>query len=227
MTERKSDKEKLSAIWDKNPDAVKQFYASKQSTPLTHKALEKWFMSADGKQFYKFPKLMSLPLPRLGVLKGFYGWLSAAITENEFKKVKTTMHAILSEGIKKPETAAKLGALLQHLDEREKMVLHSEILINIVSAQAIREDEQPDIYVNAIHLEKVNQLKELIDNGQGYFFFQDIQLKTPIDFTKLTSAELTTLYHESKAIEAAFPQIMDLFRYGMKSESTTQTSVNS
>lgn len=227
MPEPKTNLQKLSDLWDKNPDEFKRFFASKQSTPLTHKSLERWFLSLDGKQFYRFPKLMSLPLPRLAVLKGFYSWLSAAISESEFEKVLITMDEILSEGIKKPETAAKLGAMISHLKDRKKMVLHSEILINIVAGQSVREDEQPDVYNNQIHIEKVSQIKELIDSGQGYFFFQEIQLKTPIDFTKLTSEELTVLYHESKAIEAAFPQIMDLFQSGLKSVNQKPTSINS
>lgn len=227
MPAKKTDHQLICEIYNRNPDELKRFFASKQSTPLTHAKLEKWFLSMDGKQFYKFPKLMSLPLPRLAVLKGFYSWLSASISESEFEKVLNTMDEILSEGIKKVETAAKLGAMISHLKDRKKMVVHSEILINIVAAQAIREDEQPDTYNNQIHLEKVNQIKELIDSGQGYFFFQEIQLKTPIDFTKLTPEELTVLYHESKALEAAFPQIMELFQSGLKSANQNQTLVNS
>jgi hypothetical protein len=227
MAVKKTDNQLLCEIYNRNPEEVNRFFASKQSVPLTHKSLEKWFLSKDGKQFYKFPKLMSLPLLRLAVLKGFYSWLSAAISESEFEKVLTTMDKILSEGVGKPETAAKMGSLIQHLKERKNMVLHSELLINIVAAQAIREDEQPDIYTNAIQLEKVDQIKELINDGAGYFFFQNIQLKTPIDFTKLTPTELTTLFHESKAVEAAFPEIMNLFHQEKKSSNIQPTLQNS
>jgi len=219
--------ETLQSIWQKNPDEFKRFFASKQSNPVTHAHLEKWFLSVEGTQFYKFPKHMSLPLPRLGVLKGFYTWLSAGISNIEFEKVIDSMDKILSEGIGQPGTAAKLGVLIEHLKERMKLVFHSELLINIVAVQAIREDETPEQYNNQIHIEKVNQMKELIDKEGAYFFFHQTQLTNPIDFTRLTQPELTTLWHESQAIQAALNPILDLFHPEKKSSNGTTISANS
>jgi hypothetical protein len=227
MPVKKTDFEILNILWEKNQEDFKKFFASKQSNPLTHSHLEKWFLSVDGQQFYKFPKHMSLPLPRLGVLKGFYTWLSSGISGTEFEKVIDSMDKILSDGIGQTGTAAKLGVLIEHLKERMKMVFHSELLINIIAVQAIREDENPTQYNNQIHLEKVNQMKELIEKDGAYPFFHQSQLITPIDFTKLTQIELTTLYHESKAMEASLNPILDLFHQEKKSSNGIMTLQNS
>lgn len=235
-----TDHELLSEIYTRNPDELKRFFASKQSQPLQLASLEKWFLSVDGKQFYKFPKLMSLPIPRLSVLKGFYSWLGAAISEGEMIKVIESMKEFndsVTKKIKETTTfgelitlvldeRVKFSGLIHHLEERQKMVMHDELIINIIAVQAVREDELPDVYNNQIHLEKVSAIKELIDTHGAHFFFQQTQLKTPIDFTKYTPAELEVLLHESKVYRQALPEILALFHPEKKSVSQTQTSAN-
>lgn len=235
-----TDHELLSEIYARNPDELKRFYASKQSTPLTLASLEKWFLSVDGKQFYKFPKLMSLPLPRLGVLKGFYSWLGAAISEGEMKKVIESMKEFndsVTKKIKETTTfgelitlvldeRVKFAGLINHLEERQKMVMHDELIIQIIAVTAIREDELPDVFNTQMHDEKVSAIKELIKSQGAYFFFQELQLKIPIDFTKISETDLTVLLDESKAYLQALPEILALFHQQAKSENPMPTLQN-
>ena len=198
------------SYWKKHKAELLKIYALEQDAKIETSALEKWFIDSNGKQYFKFPKQMALPIERMGKLNEFYTHLSAGISGSEMAKIISAMDNILSEGIGKPETASKMGALVHILKQRQQLVFHTEILYNILAVQAIREDEKPEVYSNEMQMEKVSQFKEEVANQNSYFFFHQTQLQTPIDLLKLSQAEWTTLWAESEAEQQALREILDL-----------------
>lgn len=220
---KKSVADQLQFLFDNHKEEFLKFYASSQSEKLTHSSLEKWFVDRNGKQYYRFPKSMAMPLELIGRLKGFVTWMSSGLSGQEMKEFRETGNKLLSEGIGKPETAAKMGALFHALEERENMAVHTELYYNILAIQAIREDESPDDYNNQIHIEKVNQFKEEVDNSNSYFFFQQKELTLPYDLSKISISEWTALWHESLALQQAWKPVMDFLLQEKKSSNTKKT----
>lgn len=200
----------IKEIWEAHKAEFLKLLAAEQSEKITHAALEKWFIDSEGNQYYRFPKTMALPLERLGHLKGYYTWLASGVSGAEMEQIIHSMETVLSEGIGRVETAAKLGTLVHLLKERQQMVVHTEIIYNILAVQAIREDERPDVFNNQIQLEKVAQFKKEVAMNNAYFFFHQTQLKTPIDLLTLSREEFITLWAESEIHQTTLKQILDL-----------------
>lgn len=213
-------------LWKLHREDFLKIYASEQGLKIGHVDLEKWFIDSLGKQYYKFPKLMALPIERMGKLNELYSHLSAGISGSEMAKLTSAMDLILSQGIGKPEIASKLGAIVHILKERQKLIFHTEILYNILAVQAIREDERPDVYNNQIQMEKVTQFKEEVAQSNAHFFFHQIQLQTPIDLLRLSQSEWTALWHDSVVSQEALGEMLDLILTFKESKNQKQTSVS-
>ena len=211
-------------LWDKHRSEFLRIYASEQGLKIKHSDLEKWFIDSAGKQYYRFPKQMAMPLERMGKLKEFYTHFSAGISGEEMDKLLASMDKILSEGIGKPETASRIGALIHILKERRQFVFHTELLYNILATQAIREDERPDVFSNEIQIEKVAQFKEEVKQSNSYFFFQQTQLTTPIDLLRFSQDEWMELWQESLIQQESFQKMLDLILTSDESKSKTKSS---
>lgn len=216
LVKKKSIQEQLQTLFTENKEEFNKFFASTQKDKITHSNLEKWFIDSNGVQYYQFPKKMALPVERLGQLKGYYTFLASGLSGEEHLKIIEAEEKILSEGIGKPETAAKLGALVHLKRERLKMVLHPELYYNIIAVQMIREDEDPVVFNNQIHLEKVAQFKTEVQKQNVYFFFQQIQLQEPINLLRISQAEFTVLWHESEAQIASLQEILTIVQSDKK-----------
>lgn len=214
-------------LWNKYRAEFLKIYASEQGLKIAHKDLEKWFIDSNGKQYYKFPKSMSLPIERKGHLTDLYTHLSSGISGEEMDKLLSAMDNILSQGVGKPEVASKLGAIIHILKERRKLIFHTEILYNILAVQAIREDEAPDTYSTEIQLQKVAQFKEEVSKSNSYFFFQQTRLHTPIDLLSLTPEEWASLWEESQVQQGAMEKMLDLVLTSGESKKKGQTSTSS
>lgn len=200
----------LKSIWQENKADFIKFYSQEQRSILPLSKLEQTFIDLDGVSYYRFPQGMSLPLERLGELQGFATWMSSGISGEEFDSIILTMNEILSNGIKKPETAAQMGALIHVMKERRSMIFHTELMYNYVAVQMIREDESPEVYNNEIQLEKVAMFKRMVKEGGSYFFFHKPQLPIPTTFLALTEQEWVVLWEESELIQKNLKPIMDL-----------------
>lgn len=227
LVKKKTVNEQLQTLFTEHKEEFNKFFASTQSQKITHKELEKWFIDSNGAQYYQFPKKMSLPIERLGNLKGYYTFLSSGLSGSEHERIIEAEEKILSEGIGKPETAAKLGALIHLKRERLKLVVHPELLYNIIAVQMIREDEDPAIFNNQIHLEKVAQFKTEVQKQNAYFFFHQIQLQEPINLLRTSQAEFQTLWHESEAAIASLQQILNIIQSDKRYTKAKTTLPNS
>lgn len=227
LVKKKTVNEQLQSLYDSHKDEFNKFFASTQAKKLTHSSLEKHFIDSNGLQYYKFPNLMNMPLPRRGELAGYIMFLSSGFSGEETDKIHDAQDKILSEGIGKPETAGKLGALFHLQRQRRKMCLHTELMYNIAAVQMIREDEAPDVFNNQVHLEKVKQFKKEVELRNAYFFFQELQLNIPFDLTKFSQAEFLTLWDESLLSQASLTEILKLLTRVSESSNTKQNSKNS
>lgn len=216
----------LKTIWQENREAFLKLYFDEQRKNVQLSKLEHAFVDINGKEYRKFPQSMSLPLERLGRLQGYATFMASGIGGEEMDLILASMDEILSNGIKKPETAAQMGALIHSIRERRQMVFHTELMYNYVAVQLVREDEQPEVYNDEIHNEKVAMFKEMVKAGGAYFFFHEQQLPIPTAFLNLTQIELEVLWQESEAIQKNLKPILDLILRERKFTGNTRTSKN-
>lgn len=166
-------------LWNLHKEEFLKIYAHEQSTPLTHKQLEKCFVDRKGKQYYRFPEGMGLPVERLGETKKFIQLQIRALTDQELGEMLDVIDKALMEGIagKNNKAAAIIGSMTHQIRQRKEIIIHVELLYNLLACQWVREDEQPDVFNNEIQMEKVVQFKEETASGNSYFFFQQQELK--------------------------------------------------
>lgn len=222
IVKKKSVNEQLQHLFDNHKTEFNKFFAGTQSKKLSHAMLEKHFIDSEGNQYYKFPNLMGLPLPRKGEFSGYCMFLSSGFSGDETAKILDAEQKIYSQGIT-PETFGKLGALHHLKRQRLQMTIHTELFYNIAAIQLIREDEEPDIFNNQIHLEKVKQFKKEVEAKNAYFFFQEIQLNSPLDFMKFSQAEFLTLWDESLISQASLKEILEFLTRAKESLNTSKS----
>jgi hypothetical protein len=135
--------------------------------------LERRFIDSNGRSYFAYGKNSSLPIERLGKLMEYMQWMSAGLTSVELDKLLDAMDKAIMAGLKTGKNAARIGAILEEIRLRKKMVIHHELLYNYLAVQWIRDDENPLVFNNQIQLEKVEQFKIEVSKSNAYFFFQN------------------------------------------------------
>ena len=166
-------------------------------TSIPHSKLELCFTDSCGCKYYKFPEAMTLPVERFGKLQEFMMWMSAGLTSAELDILLDEADKALLGGLTTGKNASKIGFVLTQIRERKNMVIHTELLYNFLAVQVIRQDEAPEHFNNAIHLEKIEQFKSETANCKTYDFFLRIGLKKLNDLFNMSEAEWTQFWGES------------------------------
>ena len=99
-------------------------------------------------------------------------------------------------GGKKPDIAM-IGFLIKEMRLREEILLHPELMFDLVGVRYIREDEDPTVIDVDIHREKVEQFKK--DSRDGlYDFFYGAGLPAYMPYLKKLENELNEYWKESE-----------------------------
>lgn len=190
----------------------KQFlkiYASEQCKKPEFKDLEQSFVDSEGNQYYHYPDSVALPISRLSKLMEYMMWINKGISPEEHDKMLDVMDKAMVEGLRDGKNAAKIGFIIQEMRERRGKVIPPELLCNYIAVVNVREDEDPTVFNNVIHLQKVEAIKNEIEKGNGYFFFQSPELKRLLNSLNTTEEELLLLLKNSKIKAEAVNQLLD------------------
>lgn len=160
----------LQSFYNKKKSELTKLVALDQNIAFDRSAMEYCLVDLQGKKYYSFPESLALPLERLGKIEEFKIWMASGLHEETINLICDQMEKILSEGIKDGKGTANIGMLIAELRDRQKMALPIELFYNYLAIQLIREDENPEVYNNQIHLEKIYALKELNEQTGGFFF---------------------------------------------------------
>jgi hypothetical protein len=76
--------------------------------------------------------------------------------------------------------------------------MHTELLYHFVAVQLVREDEPIQHFVEAIHVEKVEQFKKDTADQNTYFFFQVPELKMVNERLKFSPTEWDVSWKDSQ-----------------------------
>ena len=194
-----------------------KLYAKEQSNPITHIGLLKCFVDMDGRQYYKFPSGMALPIERFGKLQEFMNWMSVALTGSELEKLLDEADKALMDGLHHNKGAAKIGAIIHQIRERKFMAIPTELLYNYVTVQVIREDEPVECFNEKIHLEKIEQFKREVAAGNSYDFFTKLGLQTLTNWFSMSKEEWDKYWHESEAMTMGIAESLKIYSSGIPS----------
>jgi len=165
----------IESFYQKYKEQIERIRLKSITKPITHANLELVnFIDKAGHKYYRFPKAMSLPIDRLGMLKMYNQYLAKGLTPEEDDAIDSAIEAALADGITNPKSgsAARIGALIMERKKRKEFSFHTELFYNILAVQWVRDDESPTVFDSAIQLEKVKTfIAEENKDGICFFFF--------------------------------------------------------
>lgn len=187
-------------LWKYFRDGLIKEWVSESNKPTTHAMLEYAFTDMKGRKYYRYPKDMSMSLDRYSHLTKYLSYLSARLTPEQMDSIIDVALQIIQDGIGKDKNAARVAALLYELKDRDRLIVPSQLVYDILAVQYVREDEKPDEFDNEIHMDKVSTF--MSDISKSSFFFQLPEL------IKLTNMSATSMgawvkYLEQSAIQDA------------------------
>lgn len=189
----------LKSIWVKHRKEFLMMHEAENTKKIGARDLEPRYTDLNGVSYFGFGKDMSLPVDRLGKLYSYMELLMKGLTIAEDKAIDEAISQALETGLTNPKekAAAKIGSLLIEREKRRKLVLHTELLYNILAVQWIREDEDPSIFSNEIQMQKVEQFMKEVESRGAYPFFQVPELKQLNSFLKMSKEEWEQYWSES------------------------------
>lgn len=191
----------VKSFYLKHKDEIEQLRFKEHQKPVLVSALEETnFLDSNGKRHYRFPKLMAMPIDRLGQLKMFSQYLSKGLSAEEDDAIDSAIEKCLQDGLSNPKSgaAARIGALLMERKKRKQFTFHTQLFYNILAVQWVREDEKPLEFDQAIHFEKVNEFMKAEKDESILFFFQQPELSGLTSLLKILEKDVPTYFHESK-----------------------------
>ena len=184
-----------------------KFAFSHQSKPVNFDRLEYIFIDSNGFRYYKFTKDDDIPILRKGRLEQYLKELQLGLSSDNLESILSYMEKALDGGNK--PSIAKIGHAIEEIRNRRQILLHPEIMFNMVASLYIREDENPARVDEEIHEDKVNQFKK--DSAGGlYDFFYSAGLNAYIPYLEKLKDGWTEFYKEQYAKIEAFQKTFNI-----------------
>ena len=218
----------IQSVWKKHRLEFLALYNRELSKKIDAKDLTHRYTDKNGIAYYGFGMDMSLPVDRLGRLLSYTEMLMKGMTVAEDEAIDKAILNAVQSAMSNPKGNgwAKVASLIEEREKRRKLVIHTELLYNILAVQWIRQDEAVSEYSNDIQMQKVEQFKIEIGEGSSYFFFQVPELRQVNSFLKLSMDEWDAFWSESilqqKVLQEALKTIYSSDT-GLKKSETIST----
>jgi hypothetical protein len=177
-----------------------KYYFLEQSSKKGFEKMVKRFVDSKGRIYYSPENDFDTPLERIKAIELCVRQISAGLSESEQDKIDLAMEKALGEG-KKPNIPM-IGHLIIERKRRKEMILHPDVMFDLVATKYIREDEDPFVMDKIVHQEKIEQFKK--DSVDGlYDFFYQAGLSQYIPYLTKLESEWNEYWMESKVKIAA------------------------
>jgi len=177
-----------------------------RTTPrrLTVADLEPAFKDVEGRQYYHHTTQTGQSIEHYGKAHEFTMWMAAGLTGAELTYLIDLQNEVIEsmmEG-KQPNTAI-LGWVNQEIKLRRQMIIHTDLLYNFIACHYVREDEDPSVWVESVHNEKVEAFKRISKEGDTHaFFFGLRELKNLTGIIHLSPEEWSKHWNDSLRAQA-------------------------
>lgn len=206
----------IESVFASNKEAILKlvYNENKKPTALSSLSLIEDTIDEQGRKYYRYPRPELLPLQRYGKLLEFMQYIAKGLSAEEDEQLDAVIETALEDGLKNPKkgSAVAIGACLEERKRRRKMCVHTELLYNYIAVQIVREDEQPEVFDNDIHLEKVATLKQFSSDGVASFFFTSPELKRLIDLLEMSKDDLQQSIKEYHLQRERFVNLLEVIR---------------
>ena len=208
----------IKSVYEKHKTELRLLMALDK--PVAHQQLEFGFTDSKGINYNKFPTDTAIPIERWGKLNEFMMWMSAGLTSGELDKLLNVAEEAIAEGLKKDtRNIAKISTVINQIRERKNMVIHTELFYNYVAVQLVRQDEDPNTFNNEIQLQKVEQFKSEVQQGNCYDFFFKLGLAKLNSFMDMSSAEWERFWANSLQEQNLLNETVNLLKSKKESET--------
>ena len=149
------------------------------------------FHDHKGRAYYAFPHVGVMPPSRMGPLQDIMIQIDSGMMHKDAEAIGSYIGKFIDEAAAAKEPKARTEALskarfgLNELVTRPRKIIMEEAYYSLAAICAVRQDEDPEKFDEAIHMEKVETFRSA--GRAGLRFFTD----TPISAT-LLGAPLTT-----------------------------------
>lgn len=183
------------------------YLVEKQGKKIDLQNLKLEFVDLDGKQYYAFPKEVSLPIGRLAKLQEYVMWLQKGIDGEEYNAMLDAADVALTDGLTNKKGGSRIGFIISELKDRKNMVVHEELFYNFIAVQLIRSDESVTEFNNDIQMQKVDSIRKINQKDEGFFLIIQKFLGV-LNLSNTTREELMILLEESITRTAATRQLL-------------------
>lgn len=193
--------------------------------PKSHAQMEFAMTDSNGMNYSKYPQDAIIPVERWGKINEYMMWMSAGLTSTELDKLLAVAEEAIADGLKKDtRNIAKISTVINQIRERKNMVIHTELFYNYVAVQLVREDEKPDEFNNEIQLQKVEQFKKEVAQGNCYDFFFSIGLSKLNSLMSMSKQEWEQFWISSQQEQQLLNQAVKVLQSKKKSSSGVVSS---
>jgi len=196
----------IKLIWKLFGKKLREYYISEENNPIELKEL--LFAFTTKKKYYRFPAHITLPVSRYGKLQEYLMYMSARLTAENIDLLIDKGIDIIEKGIQNDHGASKVTAILHQLKDRNDKVIPHQLIYNYLAVQFVREDEDPQVFNNQIHMEKVD---DLMANSDNRFFFHLPELKKLFDLTTMSETEWEQYVNESVLQQKILKETLEIY----------------
>jgi hypothetical protein len=172
---------------------------------------------------------MALPIERFGKAQEFVMWMSAGLTASELQglvQVAKKEVELMVDG--KVKNWVKVGAVLNEIEMRSNLVMHTDLLYQFVAVHYIREDEPIDQFIENIQDDKVEAFQKMVRQGGAYGFFSRLpELANVNKSMNLSPEEWEEYYHASKMEIKRLQKMTEYLKSERKFEQDKKTTTAS
>lgn len=172
----------IKSVYDKHKEEFLKLVALDQNKPIGFDEMEYSFVDLEGKKYYSFPEATALPIVRLAKLEEYKILMSSGLSNGVISELcghmDTILGTIVNSGLEtevkknSSKNIANLGMLITEIKERQKTFIPIELFYAFLACQLVREDENPYVFNEQIHLDKCARLIDLNEKIGGFFFGQ-------------------------------------------------------
>lgn len=193
--------------------------------PQTHAKLEFGFTDSNGANYFKYPQDTSIAIERWGKMNEYMMWMSAGLTSGELDKLVHEGKKAIADGLAvDTRNVAKLSIVFDQIEQRKNMVIHTELFYNYVAIQLIREDERPEEFNNEIQMQKVEQFKKEVAQGNCYDFFFRLGLSKLNALMDMSKSEWEQFWESSRQEQQLLNEAVKVLQSKKTSSRGAQTS---
>jgi len=147
-----------------------KYYFLEQSKNKGFEKMKKVFFDSNTKSYWIPENDFDTPLERTKAIERCVRQIAAGLSEGESAKIREAMKKAINSG--KKSDIAMIGHLIIEWERREEMILHPDVMFDLVAYRYVREDEDPSVIDKSIHAEKVEQFKKDSKDGLYDFFYR-------------------------------------------------------